>query len=181
MRSFFCVLLCLFLMACDSEEGPKGTTNLIKPRKPTVHELTLFNATKLKQGRYRLKPAGFWAKSPAGEDDVKVEKLEWGTVDWNGLFTDRVGAGKDAPKIRVQIEMKQQPYLYSKEGVPIFDFNSNTFQVFDEIVVYIFEEGLSKEVLDGGLRDDKFKFTAVTCVGNIMENLTHPDRKIEYE
>lgn len=148
---------------------------------PAVYpEVTFDNVLELMPGeRYRIRPTD--SHEGAGDEGL-IYSIGWGSIDENRKL--REGFTADDPKIRAWFSMAnagKAPYAKTLDGKPVIVKDP----VWDEIVIEIISfgglsgAGGSKQV--GGPRGNRFEFTLVEYDAILIENLTHPDRKFEYE
>ena len=169
-------------LASDTAEVP-GIIEPIEPTesttKPEIPEITFENALNLMPGQYRLKPIGY-SRSVGGDTNSVIVDFYWGSVNLFGESVERDDIPLDAPKIHVAIILDPKPYVFSIDGEPVFDYDLFTFEIYDEIVVEIVSR-VGEEEKRGGERGNRFPYKQVTYKGIAIENLTHPDRKFEYD
>ena len=191
------VILCVIviLAGCDQAEqmmettlSPETTTEQL-PAEPSMSEtdeqtmypeITFENVLDLAPGRqYKLRPMD---SSEGSGDEGLIYSIGWGSIDENQNL--REGFTEDDPKIRVWFSMAntgRAPYAKTLDGKPVIAKDP----VWDEIVIEIISfgglsgPGGSKQ--KGGPRGNRFEFTLVEYDAILIENLTHPDRKFEYE
>lgn len=176
--------LCLSFLSCGGSEDPEDIVELVDSVDTRPYpEITLENVFDLKPRYYRLKPYEYLSLHSEVNYQPIVLYLLWSTVRW-GTRDEGPGLVKidgfpeNVPNIRLAIEMIRRPYLYTKDGKPIFDYEIT--RVFDELVVSINSQPHVEKV-EGHPEEFPFEYTFVYYRGEIIENLTHPDRKIEYE
>ena len=196
------VILCVLviLAGCDSAKQmmettltPEPTTDLtpeptteqppVEPSMPETDEETMYpeitfeNVLDLEPGqRYRLRPID---SHEGSGDEGLIYSISWGSIDKDRNL--REGFTEDDPKIRAWFSMGntgRSPYAKTLDGKPVIVKDP----VWDEIVIEIVENTWGGGVQEtGGPRGNRFEFTLVEYSAILIENLTHPDRKFEYE
>ena len=140
--------------------------------KPEIPEITFENAEDLQPGTYRITPTLHWEGLEAGTDFII--SLEWGNVDSTGFPVK--GYPADAPKISISIGLSPPPFSEQLDGERTIEYEPEA----DEMLVEIVKK-LSQREDKGGPRDNRYTVTYVVYEGKLLENLTRPDRKIEYD
>ena len=160
-------------LASDTEQD-LGIIETIEPTvvKPEIPEITFENAEDLQPGTYRIIPTTHWETFEAGADFIV--SLEWGSVDSSGFPIK--GYPADAPKISISIGLSPYPFSEQLDGKRTIEYEPEV----DEILVEIVKK-LSQREDKGGPRDNRYTVTYVVYEGKLLENLTRPDRKIEYD
>ena len=196
------VILCVLviLAGCDSAKQmmettltPEPTTDLtpeptteqppVEPSMPETDEETMYpeitfeNVLDLEPGqRYRLRPID---SVEGSGDEGLIRSIGWGSIDKDRNL--REGFTEDDPKIRAWFSMGntgRSPYAETLDGKPVIVKDP----VWDEIVIEIVENTWGGGVQEtAGPRGNRFEFTLVEYSAILIENLTHPDRKFEYE
>jgi len=188
------VILCVLVILIGCDEGkqmmettltPEPTTEQppVEPsmpetdEEPMYPEITFENVLDLEPGQqYRLKPID---SDEGSGDEGLIYSIGWGSIDENRNL--REGFTEEDPKIRAWFSMvnaNRVPYAKTLDGKPVIVKNP----VWDEIVIEIVENMWGGGVQEtGGPRGDRFEFTLVEYSAILIENLTHPDRKFEYE
>ena len=189
------MLLVVFIAGCN--QGQKMMKPVLTPEQPmpetkaqeTVYpEVTHANALDLKLGEtYRMRPLSYdeWDQ---GIGDSVITRIYWGTVDPSGLL--HKGVSPDDPKTRVEFDLRdKRPYSQTLEGKPVIDSieQDDGTRRHDEILIRVESERIQvigvvhQTQRTGGPRGDRFTYEAATYWAVPIENLTHPDRKFEYE
>ena len=160
-------------LVSDTEQD-LGIIETIEPTvvKPEIPEITFENAEDLQPGTYRIIPTTHWETFEAGADFIT--SLEWGSVDSSGFPVK--GYPADAPKISISIGLSPYPFSEQLDGKRTIEYEPEV----DEILVEIVKK-LSQREDKGGPRDNRYTVTYVVYEGKLLENLTRPDRKIEYD
>lgn len=165
------------------------------PTDPVVEEVveavTFDNVLDLQAGKkYKLIPINAWVNAEGIEQ--RIEALHFGSIydnHWidgipvNPRLIERVSA--DAPKVWASFTLNPMPYFYTldEEWVisAVFDRDVDV-PAYDEIVIEIKgrTELVEKTSPDRRGRE-VFTYHIVKYEAVAIENLTHPDRKFEYE
>ena len=188
--------LCIFVIGCDDMSKPamdviadavspptEPTPEAVPPievSEPEIPAITFENALNLIPGqRYRFRPTGI-TRSSSGAGDALIWGVEWGNV-LSEQFLERGGFPADAPKIRITFNFQPtKPYGETLDGKPVIEYETvGGIPLSDEIVVEVTSEAVVFEN-QGGARGDRFNYTSAHYTGVAIENLTHPDRKFEY-
>ncbi|RKU09180.1 hypothetical protein C6503_21820 [Candidatus Poribacteria bacterium] len=198
------VILCVLviLAGCDSAKQmmettliPEPTTDLtpeptteqppVEPSMPEIDERTMYpeitfeNVLDLEPGvRYRMRPTSSSERSGA---EGKISSVHWGSIDIKTREL-REGFTDDDPKIFaafyfVDTDTGEAPFAETLDGKKVIERDP----VWDEIVIEILWNRWGAVQETGGPRGNRFEFTLVEYNAILIENLTHPDRKIEYE
>ena len=184
----------VILTACD-QGIPKMMKPVLTPEPTTVvqpmseaeaqgmvyPEITFENVLELMPGeKYRMGPTE--SHEGTGAEGV-IYSVSWGSVGGNPKELLE-GFTEDDPKVYAWFSMGNAgkvPYAKTLDGKPVIAKDP----VWDEIVIEIISfgglsgPGGSKQT--GGPRGNRFDFTLVEYDAILIENLTHPDRKFEYE
>ena len=189
------VILCVIVILTGCDQGQKLMKPVLTPEPTTVEqpmseaeaqgtvypEITFENVLELMPGeKYRMRPTSY---DLLGKEDTKILSVSWGSV---GGYPRVIleGFTEDDPKILAGFSMvnaNRVPYAKTLDGKPVIVKDP----VWDEIVIEIISfgglsgPGGSKQ--EGGTRGNRFEFTLVEYDAILTENLTHPDRKFEYE
>ena len=159
-------------------EQPPVEPSMSETDEETMHpEITFENILDLEPGqRYRLRPID--SREGSGDEGL-IYSISWGSIDKNRNL--REGFAEDDPKIRAWFSMSnagKAPFANTLDGKPVIVKDP----VWDEIVIEIVENMWGGGVQEtGGPRGNRFEFTLVEYSAILIENLTHPDRKFEYE
>ena len=190
--TYIFVLLIIVFVGCDQGKKmvapvmPVDTSTPIQtvpvetpiaPVEVVIEAVTFENVLDLAPGvQYRLRPID--AHEGKGDEGL-LYSISWGSIDENRSL--REGFTEDDPKIRAWFSMVNAgkvPYAKTLDGKPVIAKNP----VWDEIVIEIVENQWGGGIQEtGGPRGDRFEFTLVEYSAILIENLTHPDRKFEYE
>ena len=186
------VILCVLviLAGCDQAKQmmetpltPEPTTEQspLEPSIPETAEQTMYpeitfeNVLDLAPGqRYRLRPID--SHEGSGNEGL-IYSIGWGSIDKDHNL--REGFTAEDPKIRAWFSMAnagKAPYARTLDGKPVIVKDP----VWDEIVIEIGVKN-THAIQKGGPRGNRFEFTLVEYAAILIENLTHPDRKFEYE
>ena len=187
------MLLVVFIAGCDQgqkmmkpiltlEQPPVEQPMLETDAQETVYpEITFENVLVLMPGeKYRMRPTE--SHEGTGDEGV-IYSVSWGSVGGNPTELLE-GFTEDDPKVYAWFSMtnaNRAPYAKTLDGKPVIVKDP----VWDEIVIEIISfGGLSgpggvQQI--GGPRGNRFDFTLVEYDAILIENLTHPDRKFEYE
>ena len=168
-------LIVIMLTSCS--QGQKTLEPPITNLSPVVVDslpITVDNATNLiPEKRYRFQPTTLYLYGIIGDDNI-LSSFEWENVDVIA-FNHRVVVPEGSPKVTVDFRLKPQIYYSSIDGVDVIKYVSSdpsTWNERDEIVVKIIEKiGNVSKSRKGDIR---VRYDAM-----LLENLTHPDRKIE--
>lgn len=188
------VILCVLVILAGCDEGKQMMETTLTPEPTTEQppvessmpetddqtmypEITLENVLALEPGqRYRLRPVD---SDEGSGDEGKIWSISWRTMDVDGNPLE--GFTEDDPKIHAWFSManaQRVPYAKTLDGKPVIVKDP----VWDEIVIEIVENMWGGGVQQtGGPRGNRFEFTLVEYSAILIENLTHPDRKFEYE
>lgn len=155
---------------------------------PVYPEVTHANALDLKRGEaYRLRPSSY-DEFDDGFGDSVIASIYWGTVDSSGHLYK--GVSPDDPKTRVEFDLRdKRPYSQTLDGTRVIDWieQDDGTLIHDEILIRIESERIQVIGVEhptqrtGGPRGEKFTYQAAIYWAVPIENLTHPDRKFEYE
>jgi hypothetical protein len=105
----------------------------------------------------------------------------FGNVGGHGQLLE--GYTEDDPKLHVWFNLTKYPYETTLDGERVIEFNP----VWDEIVIEIVSAsqiiGAGGEITTkrGGTRGNRFDYNVRAYAAILIENLTNPDRKFEYE
>ena len=189
MRNVLLILLMVVAIGCNDMQKPAmkivgdpmatEATQTPVTTDPEYLSLTLENAQSLTPGKYRFRPNSFSGSDNDFNEFIIID-LNWGSVS---LFGDPIaGYPEDAPKILVVIELEPQPFETMLDGRNAIEFERLTdgTVIVDELLVRIGEK-IRQGTGQGGTRGNRFEYTYVVYAGVALENLTHPDRKFEYE
>ena len=184
------VILCVSVILASCERGVNKGLHLVEKTyywdPPTTEppiefpEITFENVLDLAPGeKYRLRPID-------SHEDPDAEGFIFG-VGWGSISEDhrlREGFTAADPKIRAWFSFSNPstagkvPYAQTLDGKPVIV----KAPVWDEIVIEIVENPWGKSFQEtGGPRGNRFEFTRVEYAAILIENLTHPDRRVEYE
>ena len=157
-------------------------------QEPVYPEVTHENALNLIQGEtYRLRPSSVHEFEDGFGDSV-IASIYWGTVDaWGQLHK---GVSPEDPKTRVEFDLRdKRPYSQTLDNKRVIDWveqDDGTF-LHNEILIRIESKRIQVIGVEhptqrtGGPRGNRFTYEAATYWAVPIENLTHPDRKFEYE
>ena len=142
----------------------------------SLPELTFDNALTFEPGqRYRMIPTDVETGRPP---DGGIFSVSWGNVNVDGKLIE--GFTVNDSNVFVWFSMinaGKVPYAFTVDG-------RNVIEEGDEIVIEIVErsgfEG-SDALQPGGVRGNKFQYRHIEYSAILIRNLTHPDRKFEYE
>lgn len=184
------VILCVIVILTGCDQGQTMMKPVLTPEPTKVEqlvseveaqgtmypEITFENVLKLIPGeRYRMSPT----ESEEGTgDEGRIWSVSWGSIGGKPKALLE-GFTEDDPKVYAWFAMGNAgkvPYAKTIDGKPVIVKDP----VHDEIVieiVYIQSRGQQT----AGPRGNKFEFTLVEYAAILIENLTHPDRKFEYE
>ena len=190
------VILCVIVILTACDQGiPKMMKPDLTPEPTTVEqpvseaeaqgtmypEITFENVLELMPGeKYRMRPTE--SREGAGDEGV-IYSVSWGSVGGNPKELLE-GFTEDDPKVYAWFSMGntgKAPYAKTLDGKPVIVKDP----VWDEIVIEIISfgglSGPGGAKQTGGPRGNRFDFTLVEYDAILIENLTHPNRKFEYE
>ena len=129
--------------------------------------------------------------------DFFYDALYFGSVTWSGHLNEDFPT--DAPKIAVAFYLEPKPYSRTRDDLPVIDAvfyldgvidpdmefggvwsEGHTF-IHDEIIIEITDQPYKEQLQGGSRATGKYTYTASYYTVVAIENLTHPDRKFEYE
>ena len=196
---FLCVLISL--VGCDQGQKmmkpvltPEPTHAKDEPPPPetdaqeTVYpEVTHANALKLKLSEtYRMRPSGYF-EVENGFGESTIWYIYWGNVDNRGRL--HKGVLPEDPKTHLTFHLDRNnidklPYSQTLDEKPVIDWieQDDGTLIHDEIVIRVTTDPFWDETEKiGGPRGDTFTYASAQYGAVAIENLTHPDRKFEYE
>ena len=191
------VILCVIVILTGCDQGQKMMKPALTPE-PTIEpppveppipetevgatvypEVTFENVLDLIPGeRYRMRPID---SHEGSGDEGLIYSIGWGSVGGNPKELLE-GFTEDDPKVYAWFSMGNDggraPYAKTLDGKPVIAKDPVWDEIVIEIVVNQWGGGVQQT---GGPRGNKFDFTLVEYSAILIENLTHPDRKFEYE
>ena len=187
------VILCVIVILTGCDQGQKMMKPVLTPEPTTVEqpmseaeaqgmvypEITFENVLELMPGeRYRMRPT----ESDEGTgDEGRIWSVSWGSVGGNPKELLE-GFTEEDPKVYAWFSMindgGKAPYAKTLDGKPVIVKDPVWDEIVIEIVVNQWDGGVQQT---GGPRGNRFDFTLVEYSAILIENLTHPDRKFEYE
>ena len=198
------VILCVIVILTGCDQGiPKMMKPVLTPEPTTVEqpmseaetpdepeiqepvysEITHANALELQIGEtYRMRPASYDAWDN-GFGDKTIRTIYFGTVDNRGQL--QKGVSPDNPKMVSAFFLQKEPYSQTLEGKPVIDFieQDDGTRIYDEILIQVTDRNTLPQTGEklGGSRGNRFTYKFANYGAVLIENLTHPDRKFEYE
>lgn len=186
------MLVCVCFIGCDDMSKPAMDVvgDILTPaEEPTIEgalpietteaeipELTFENAYGLEAGRYRIRPTGYQVRFERGEN--VLSDIYWGNVSSKGELIERFDFPPDAPKISVTIWLDSRPYELTPDAKRVIGFNFEQ-NIYDEIVIEL-SRRFSESDSVGGVRGNTFEYKQFNYTGILIENLTNPNRKFQY-
>ena len=162
-------------------EQPIPETEAPEPVSP--EEITFANALELQIGEtYRMRPSSYDTRDDRF-GDKNIRAIYWGTVDNHGRLQN--GVSPDDPKMRSKFFLKKEPYSQTLDEKNVIDWVEQTdgTRIYDEILIKITDQLVLPRTGEklGGSRGNRFTYKFANYGAVLIENLTHPDRKFEYE
>ena len=185
------VILCVIVILTGCDQGQKLMKPVLTPEPTTVEqpmseaeaqgtvypEITFENVLELMPGeKYRMRPTE--SREGTGDEGV-IYNVSWGSIRGNPKELLE-GFTEEDPKVYAWFSMvnaNRVPYAKTLDGKPVIVKDP----VWDEIVIEIVENTTFEGVQQAGTRGNKFEYRLVEYAAILIENLTHPDRKFEYE
>ena len=192
------VILCVIVILTGCDEGiPKMMKPVLTPEPTTVEqpmsepevqetvypEITYENALDLQIGEtYRMHPSSYEAWDN-GFGDNTIRSIHFGSVGRSGQI--HKGVSPDDPKMSSAFFLRKEPYSQTLDGKNVIDWieQDDGTRRYDEILIQITDRLTlpQKGEKIGGPRGDRFTYMFANYGAVVLENLTHPDRKLEYE
>ena len=191
----FCliVLLLAVFIGCDQnrkmltpvmtgDSTPEVVKTPTAPAEEVIPAISFDNVFDLEVGKkYKISPVEVW-EIDAGIDSL-ITTIFWGNVTLFNPIQLRKNFSVGDPKVVAEFQMAPQVYSQTleEEAVIACKFSDGIVEC-DEIVIEIVRKiAQSEEVSSGRRLAGAFDYMWIHYEAVAIENLTHPERKFEYE
>lgn len=189
------LILSLLLIVFGCDQGQKMVAPVmddvhVSVKEPTtppatveevIQEMTFDNVSSLQVGKkYRMRPTGI-SDAPT-DDGGRTISIYFGSLTEYPPVKLLPHLPTDTPKVAAHFQMDPAHYAATLDGEPVIGWTEGDPIVYDEIVIEIKGTDIPVEMTSsGGRGNEPFTYDFLTYFAVVIENLTNPDRKIEYE